>query len=99
MNVEEVRALRAKVLNGENLTNEELYKLLLFSNSEEPEINRENAEQSNEKGKTKVLSNGKSLLEKENKNQLGVSNIMFLATISLLMELSFLIIAASIFIK
>ena len=99
MNIEEVRALRAKVLNGQSLTNEELNKLLLFSNNEEPEINRENVEQSNERGKTKVLSNGKSMLEKENKSQLGVSNIMFLATISLLMELSFLIISASIFIK
>lgn len=99
MNIEEIRALRAKILNGESLTNEELNKLLLFSNNEKPEINKENEEQSNERGKTKVLSNGKSLLDKENKNQLGVSNIMFLATISLLMELSFLIIAASIFIK
>lgn len=99
MNLEEIRALRAKVLNGEKLTNEELNKLLLFSSSEEPEINDENYEQRNVRSKTKVLSNGKSLLERDDKNQLGISNILFLATISLLMELSFLIISMSMFIK
>ena len=56
-----------------------------------------NASTSNSTSKQLVKSNGKSLLEKDNNNNYGMSNVIFLATISFVVEISFLLISMFLF--
>lgn len=106
MDKETAIKLRWKVLSGGKLTEEDLDRISLIYSNQEPDNYEKgfkeepdyNTDSFNAYGKQFVKSNGKSLLEKDNKpNNLGMSNTIFLATISFVMELTFLIISLFIF--
>lgn len=107
---EEAKALRWKLLSGsdEGLTEEEKNTIgMLYSQDVNPFQSNNNvfynnsSDNSNEGldyGRQYTKSNGKNLLEPDNKpNNLGMSNIIFLATISFVMELTFLIVSLFLF--
>ena len=104
MTKEEVIRLRWKAITG-NLTDEDINKLNSLNiktkpleNTQEIKLNDNNTSTSNSTSKQLVKSNGKSLLEKDNNtNNYGMSNIIFLATISFLSEISFLLISMFLF--
>lgn len=103
MNKEEMIRLRWKAITG-NLTEEDLNKLNALNikttsleNTQEIKLNDNNASTSNSASKQLVKSNGKSLLEKDNNNNYGMSNVIFLATISFVVEISFLLISMFLF--
>lgn len=103
MNKEEMIRLRWKAITG-NLTEEDLNKLNALNikttsleNTQEIKLNDNNASTSNSASKQLVKSNGKSLLEKDNNNNYGMSNVIFLATISFVTEISFLLISMFLF--
>ncbi len=102
MNKEEMIRLRWRAITG-NLTEEDLNKLNALNikttsleNTQEIKLNDNNASTSNSTSKQLVKSNGKSLLEKDNNNY-GMSNVIFLATISFVVEISFLLISMFLF--
>lgn len=102
MNKEEMIRLRWRAITG-NLTEEDLNKLNALNikttsleNTQEIKLNDNNASTSNSASKQLVKSNGKSLLEKDNNNY-GMSNVIFLATISFVVEISFLLISMFLF--
>lgn len=102
MNKEEIIRLRWRAITG-NLTEEDLNKLNALNikttsleNTQEIKLNDNNASTSNSASKQLVKSNGKSLLEKDNNNY-GMSNVIFLATISFVVEISFLLISMFLF--
>lgn len=102
MNKEEMIRLRWRAITG-NLTEEDLNKLNALNikttsleNTQEIKLNDNNASTSNSTSKQLVKSNGKSLLEKDNNNY-GMSNVIFLATISFVAEISFLLISMFLF--
>lgn len=101
MNKEEMIRLRWRAITG-NLTEEDLNKLNALNikttsleNTQEIKLNDNNASTSNSASKQLVKSNGKSLLEKD--NNYGMSNVIFLATISFVAEISFLLISMFLF--
>lgn len=101
MNKEEMIRLRWRTITG-NLTEEDLNKLNALNikttsleNTQEIKLNDNNASTSNSTSKQLVKSNGKSLLEKD--NNYGMSNVIFLATISFVAEISFLLISMFLF--
>lgn len=103
MNKEEIIRLRWRAITG-NLTEEDLNKLNALNikttsleNTQEIKLNDNNASTSNSTSKQLVKSNGKSLLEKDNNNNYGMSNVIFLATISFVVEISFLLISMFLF--
>lgn len=103
MNKEEMIRLRWRAITG-NLTEEDLNKLNALNikttsleNTQEIKLNDNNASTSNSTSKQLVKSNGKSLLEKDNNNNYGMSNVIFLATISFVTEISFLLISMFLF--
>ncbi len=103
MNKEEMIRLRWRAITG-NLTEEDLNKLNALNikttsleNTQEIKLNDNNASTSNSASKQLVKSNGKSLLEKDNNNNYGMSNVIFLATISFVVEISFLLISMFLF--
>lgn len=103
MNKEEMIRLRWRAITG-NLTEEDLNKLNALNikttsleNTQEIKLNDNNAPTSNSASKQLVKSNGKSLLEKDNNNNYGMSNVIFLATISFVVEISFLLISMFLF--
>ncbi len=103
MNKEEIIRLRWRAITG-NLTEEDLNKLNALNikttsleNTQEIKLNDNNASTSNSASKQLVKSNGKSLLEKDNNNNYGMSNVIFLATISFVVEISFLLISMFLF--
>lgn len=103
MNKEELIRLRWRAITG-NLTEEDLNKLNALNikttsleNTQEIKLNDNNASTSNSASKQLVKSNGKSLLEKDNNNNYGMSNVIFLATISFVAEISFLLISMFLF--
>lgn len=103
MNKEEMIRLRWRAITG-NLTEEDLNKLNALNikttsseNTQEIKLNDNNASTSNSTSKQLVKSNGKSLLEKDNNNNYGMSNVIFLATISFVVEISFLLISMFLF--
>lgn len=103
MNKEEMIRLRWRAITG-NLTEEDLNKLNALNikttsleNTQEIKLNDNNASTSNPTSKQLVKSNGKSLLEKDNNNNYGMSNVIFLATISFVVEISFLLISMFLF--
>ena len=103
MNKEEIIRLRWRAITG-NLTEEDLNKLNALNikttsleNTQEIKLNDNNASTSNSASKQLVKSNGKSLLEKDNNNNYGMSNFIFLATISFVVEISFLLISMFLF--
>ena len=103
MNKEEIIRLRWRAITG-NLTEEDLNKLNALNikttsleNTQEIKLNDNNASTSNSASKQLVKSNGKSLLEKDNNNNYGMSNVIFLATISFVTEISFLLISMFLF--
>lgn len=103
MNKEEIIRLRWRAITG-NLTEEDLNKLNALNikttsleNTQEIKLNDNNASTSNSTSKQLVKSNGKSLLEKDNNNNYGMSNVIFLATISFVTEISFLLISMFLF--
>ena len=103
MNKEEIIRLRWRAITG-NLTEEDLNKLnalniktTYLENTQEIKLNDNNASTSNSTSKQLVKSNGKSLLEKDNNNNYGMSNVIFLATISFVTEISFLLISMFLF--
>ncbi len=103
MNKEEMIRLRWRAITG-NLTEEDLNKLNALNikttsleNTQEIKLNDSNASTSNSASKQLVKSNGKSLLEKDNNNNYGMSNVIFLATISFVAEISFLLISMLLF--
>lgn len=103
MNKEEMIRLRWSAITG-NLTEEDLNKLNALNikttsleNTQEIKLNDSNASTSNSASKQLVKSNGKSLLEKDNNNNYGMSNVIFLATISFVAEISFLLISMFLF--
>lgn len=103
MNKEEIIRLRWRAITG-NLTEEDLNKLNALNikttsleNTQEIKLNDNNASTSNSASKQLVKSNGKSLLEKDNNNNYGMSNVIFLATISFVAEISFLLISMFLF--
>lgn len=103
MNKEEMIRLRWRAITG-NLTEEDLNKLNALNikttsleNTQEIKLNDNNASTSNSTSKQLVKSNGKSLLEKDNNNNYGISNVIFLATISFVAEISFLLISMFLF--
>lgn len=103
MNKEEMIRLRWRAITG-NLTEEDLNKLNALNikttsleNTQEIKLNDNNASTSNSASKQLVKSNGKSLLEKDNNNNYGMSNVIFLATISFVAEISFLLISMFLF--
>lgn len=103
MNKEEIIRLRWRAITG-NLTEEDLNKLnelniktTSLENTQEIKLNDNNASTSNSTSKQLVKSNGKSLLEKDNNNNYGMSNVIFLATISFVAEISFLLISMFLF--
>lgn len=104
MNKEEIIRLRWRAITG-NLTEEDLNKLNALNikttsleNTQEIKLNDNNASTSNSTSKQLVKSNGKSLLEKDNNtNNYGMSNVIFLATISFVAEISFLLISMFLF--
>lgn len=103
MNKEEMIRLRWRAITG-NLTEEDLNKLNALNikttsleNTQEIKLNDSNASTSNSASKQLVKSNGKSLLEKDNNNNYGMSNVIFLATISFVAEISFLLISMFLF--
>lgn len=103
MNKEEMIRLRWRAITG-NLTEEDLNKLNALNikttsleNTQEIKLNDNNASTSNSTSKQLVKSNGKSLLEKDNNNNYGMSNVIFLATISFVAEISFLLISMFLF--
>lgn len=103
MDKEEIIRLRWRAITG-NLTEEDLNKLNALNikttsleNTQEIKLNDNNASTSNSASKQLVKSNGKSLLEKDNNNNYGMSNVIFLATISFVVEISFLLISMFLF--
>ncbi len=103
MNKEEMIRLRWRAITR-NLTEEDLNKLNALNikttsleNTQEIKLNDNNASTSNSASKQLVKSNGKSLLEKDNNNNYGMSNVIFLATISFVVEISFLLISMFLF--
>ena len=103
MNKEEMIRLRWRAITG-NLTEEDLNKLNALNikttsleNTQEIKLNDNNASTSNSASKQLVKSNGKSLLENDNNNNYGMSNVIFLATISFVVEISFLLISMFLF--